>query len=311
MSAPPPRFPVKLLLRPRNWLLWPVLGLAALLAPLPDRALAALSRPLGWMLWRVPRVRHVTRRNIDVCLPERPEAERAALARATTTRFALSLLQSMRVWIVQRRDRPAYPLARIDGGEHLSAALETGQGVLLLTCHYGAPEVHGSLTDQLPRAGRRLVGVYRQPGHDAADAVLHWARSGYCDAIIPGTDIRSIVRELRSGSLVWFAPDLEKARKGAVYVPFFGVPAGTTTATARLAGMGRAVVVPVRYRQDAEGRFIYDIRPPLAGFPSGDIEADTARVNVAIEDLIRDDPVPYWWCLERFLRRPDGVPPVY
>ncbi|GAA5079485.1 LpxL/LpxP family Kdo(2)-lipid IV(A) lauroyl/palmitoleoyl acyltransferase [Roseibacterium beibuensis] len=311
MSVARPRFPLHLLIRPRNWPILLLLGGAFVVAWLPEGARRALARPFGWGLWRIRRFRHVTTRNLEVCLPEMDDAARARLARDTTRRFALSLLQSLKVWIRQHRTRPAYPLARIDGQEHLDAALATGQGVLLLTGHYGAPEVHGSLTGQLPLGGRRLVGVYRQPGQDAADAVLRWARSGYCDGIIPGKDIRSIVRELRSGSVAWFAPDLEKANKGAVYVDFFGIPAGTTTATARLAGMGRAIVLPVRYREDPDGALVYDIRPPLADFPSDDIEADTRRVNAAIEDLIRDDPAPYWWCLERFLHRPEGAPPVY
>lgn len=312
MSEASPSFPWRDLARPRFWPVLFVLGLGAVVGRLPRPVQRGAGHLVAAILWRIPRIRHVTRANLAACLPGLGEAERAALARQTTFEAAFSLVQSLRVWTVHRRSRPAYRIDALTGADHLAAALATGRGVLLLACHYRSTEVNGCLADQIDRAGRRFVGVYRKPKEPGIDRLLHWARAGYTDRLISGRDVRDIVRELRDGAIVWFAPDLEKARQGAVYVPFFGVPAGTTTATARIAQMGRALVLPIRHREDARsGRITVEIFPPLADFPSPDIEADTARVNAAIEAMIRDEPAPYWWCLERFLHRPEGVPKIY
>jgi Kdo2-lipid IVA lauroyltransferase/acyltransferase len=72
--------------------------------------------------------------------------------------------------------------------------------------------------------------------------------------------------------------------------------------------MSDAIVLPARLRHD-QGGHVLQIFPPLEGFPSGDDAADAAGMNRAIEGLIADDPAPYWWCLERFRKRPPGFRP--
>lgn len=46
-------------------------------------------------------------------------------------------------------------------------------------------------------------------------------------------------------------------------------------------------------------------------FPSGDVEADTARMNQELQRYI--DPIPgqYYWVHKRFKTRPSGEPAVY
>jgi KDO2-lipid IV(A) lauroyltransferase len=51
--------------------------------------------------------------------------------------------------------------------------------------------------------------------------------------------------------------------------------------------------------------------PPLANFPSGDPQADSARMNQVIEARMRTMPDQYFWVHRRFKTRPPGEPPVY
>ena len=46
-------------------------------------------------------------------------------------------------------------------------------------------------------------------------------------------------------------------------------------------------------------------------FPTKDAEADTRRMNAAIETVIRTMPEQYYWVHRRFKTRPEGEAPVY
>jgi len=93
-------------------------------------------------------------------------------------------------------------------------------------------------------------------------------------------------------------------------VPFFGIPAASITATHQLARLSGAAVVPFFHRREG-ARYVLRIGQPLADFPSADAAADTARVNTAVEAMVREAPAQYLWVHKRYKRRPPGEPPVY
>jgi KDO2-lipid IV(A) lauroyltransferase len=141
--------------------------------------------------------------------------------------------------------------------------------------------------------------------------MLH-SRERHVQRAIDRRDVRGILRALRSNEPVWYAPDQDYGREHSVFVPFFGVPAATITATSRLARLSGAPVVPFfQYRLPDAGGYLLRIEPPLADFPSADLEADAARVNALIEARVRDHPEQYLWSHRRFKTRPRGSPSVY
>lgn len=308
MTSPRAPFPWRDLLHPRNWPLAALLMLGRGVALFPLSALPVLARPLAWLLWRWPKLRLVTLANLRACLPDLPEDDRRDLARRSTHHVATDLLTAFKTWFSYRPGHPQFR-GRYEGLAHFEAARDTGRGIILLNCHYNSTELNGALTHAVAHGGRRLTGLYRAPRHKAADAVLQWARTGYSDRVLPAKDIRAIARGLKDGDITWFAPDLEFAGRGSVWADFFGVPAATSNSLARIAGMADAIVLPVRLRRDGDN--VLEFFPPLENFPTGDAQADATAMNRAIERLIRDDPAPYWWCLQRFRRRPAGAPSVY
>lgn len=300
--SPRAPFPWAQLRHPRNWPLALVLVIGRALALFPLSAMPALGRPLAALLWLWPQLRTTTRRNLDLCLPNLPEAERARLARASTRHLATSLLVSLKTWFSYRPGAAEFT-ARFEGLHHFEAARDTGRGIILLNCHYNSTELNGAFTAQLPRGDRRFTGLYRAPRHAAADAVLQWARTAFTDRVIAAKDIRTIARGLKEGDVTWFATDLAFGGRGFVWAEFFGIPAATSNSLARIAGMSNAIVIPVRLRNNT-----LEVFAPLDDFPTGDAEADASTMNQAIEALIVDDPAPYWWCLERFKKRPPPDP---
>jgi KDO2-lipid IV(A) lauroyltransferase len=120
------------------------------------------------------------------------------------------------------------------------------------------------------------------------------------------------VKYLRAGGTLWYAPDQDMRSKDSVFVPFFGVPAATITATHHLARMGNARVIPFFHRR-LPGNAGYALRlgAPLAHLPGADVLDDTARVNACIEQMVRAAPEQYLWVHKRFKTRPPGQPGVY
>lgn len=119
-------------------------------------------------------------------------------------------------------------------------------------------------------------------------------------------ELRPAVRFLRTGGVLWFAPDQETRRGDSVFVPFFGRPAWSLTSTHQLARLTGATVLPLFHQRLGDNSYELEIGAPLENFPSDDPTADTARVMAILEQLIRRCPGQYLWVHRRFKRQPDG-----
>lgn len=306
-GMPRPTF-TRSLLAPRHWPAW--LGVAAiwLIARLPQRALMWLGRRLGALVPRIPSERrHIASANIALCFPELDDAAQAALVEANLRDIGLMLVEFALGWMGSDRRMAAIP-TRIEGLEHLEAARAQGKGVLLVGGHFSHLELCARLVSQRIR----IAGMYRRMD----SAVFEWAvlraRLHYADAMFEKDDIRGTVKYLRGGGTLWYAPDQDMRSKDSVFVPFFGVPAATITATHHLARMSGALVVPFFHRRLPGGEgYALRLGAALDGFPGTDVLADTARINVCIEQMVREAPEQYLWVHKRFKTRPAGAPVVY
>jgi len=151
-----------------------------------------------------------------------------------------------------------------------------------------------------------LAGLYRPHDAEALEWAVRKARSGYTLAMFPRESLRPAVRHVKSGGVLWFAPDQESRRGDSVFVPFFGKPAWTLTSTHQLARLTGAAVLPLFHRRTPQGTYELEIGEPLADFPTVDPVADTARVMAVLEALIRREPAQYLWIHQRFKTQPEG-----
>ena len=123
--------------------------------------------------------------------------------------------------------------------------------------------------------------------------------------------MRGLLRVIKQGIPFFYLPDQDAGRRG-LFVPFCGVAASTIPMLGRFAAMSGALVIPTfaRYLPWGQGlELIFD--PPLTPFPSGDPQADAARMNQVIEARIHTMPEQYFWVHRRFKTRPPGEPPIY
>ena len=301
------RTPVYRYYSPKTWPTWLGLGLLRLIILLPHRAALGIGRLLGRLAHAGPGSRRaVVRRNIELCFPELSPAERDALAREHFEALGMSLIEmGLGRWA---SDRHLESITRLDGVQHLNAALEKGQGVILLAAHFTTLEISGRV---LALNTRPFDAVYRKNRSDFITEVLRSGRERSADKTIEKRDIKAMVRSLREGRAVWYAPDQSYNRKGSEVIEFFGVPAMHTTATTTLARLGKAAVVPFFPRRLENGRYELLLLPAFENFPGGDPVADTRRYIEVLEAHVRTCPEQYFWIHRKFKDLPDDYPDYY
>ncbi|MCF7223261.1 LpxL/LpxP family Kdo(2)-lipid IV(A) lauroyl/palmitoleoyl acyltransferase [Marilutibacter chinensis] len=300
-DSPLPRPPVG----PRHWPMW--LGLAAMVlaARLPWPLQRALGRGLGALAFRLAGSRRrAAATNLALCFPQMPEDERAVLLRDGFRDLGIGFLEFVRAWwgdaTAMRRT------VRIEGVERVEAIRAQGRGVLLVSGHFMTLEMCGRLMcDRLP-----LAGMYRRHRSPVFEWAVRRGRQRYAVAMFANEEVRPAIRHLKQGGILWYAPDQDMRGKDTVFAPFFGVPAATITATHQFARLSGCAVVPFFHRREGAD-YVLRLGEPLADFPSKDATADTARVNAAIEAMVREAPSQYLWIHRRFKRRPEGMKAPY
>ncbi len=277
--------PLRLIARlPWSWL--PVLG-------------GGLGRLLGLLLLTR---RRIARRNIELCFPELDARDREILLAANLRASGIGLLEILAAWF-----RPALGANRVElvGAEHLP---EPGTPLLLLTAHFTPVDLGARLL--VEALGRRLDVLVRRNNRGCIEQIIERGRLGYARQTVAKGDARALVRALRDGPGVLYAPD-QHFRQGAAHLPFFGVPASTLLAAPRLARSTNASIVLYAFRRLDDGRYRLELEPVPADWPRLDAEAFTRRWLEWLELKVRLAPEQYLWVHRRFRSASPGSPSLY
>lgn len=286
-----------------------LLGLMWLLHWLPLPVLGRLGEAVGSLLFLIMKARRdITLTNLRLCMPHLPEAERRSLARRHFQNYARSVLERALLWWAPRSRlerlivvEPAMPVAEMTSGP-----------TILLCPHFVCLDVAG-LSVMLE--GPTACSIYTRQQNEVFDQALRKGRTRFNADIklfSRGEGVKPIIRALRQGMPFFMLPDMDFGEKDAEFVPFFGIPAATLTAPARIAAMTGAKVIPViaTYLPNYRG---WKVRfyPAWENYPGDDMVEATRRMNAFIEERILEAPSEYFWAHKRFKTRPPGVPSVY
>jgi KDO2-lipid IV(A) lauroyltransferase len=293
--------------QPRYWQTWLGIGLLRLTCLLPYPWHIGLGKAIGRLGHRVgAKRRAIARRNIELCFPALSPGERDKLALEHFEALGASLMElALARWA---SDAKLEALTTITGVEHVQRALDEGYGVILLSAHFTTLEISGrAFSLRCPPFDL----VYRRFRNPLLTEFVASTREVSGRKAIEKNDIKSMVRSLRDGVPVWYAPDQSYHLKQSALLPFFGIPAMTNIATGTLAKLGKAKVVPYFPRRLPEGGYEVTVLPPLEGVPSDDLSEDTRKYIAVLENQIRRCPEQYYWVHRKFKNRPDNLPDAY
>ncbi len=284
-----------------------LLFLMWLLHWLPLPLLGRFGKLVGSLLFVVLRKRRrIALINLRLCLPELDEAARVRLARQHFQAYSRSVWERSILWWA-----PESRLRRLIQVAPAFPGLQIASGPTILLCpHFVCLDVAGVATAMEISAS----SMYVQQKNAAFDQVLRKGRSRFRPVrLFTRQDgIKPILRALREGLPYFMLPDMDFGPKDAEFVPFFGVPAATLTATARIAAATGAQILPViaTFLPGYQGwRVTY--YPPWDDYPGPDMSAATRRMNAFIEERVREHPADYFWTHKRFKTRPPGQPSLY
>lgn len=276
-------------------------------AQLPFRMLLGIGVMIGVAFKHLSKSRrNVIQKNIATCFPELNESQQTELINQNYRETGMMVSQTLKAFLSW--DGGLFKNLNIEGSEYLERAQTTGQGVLLVSGHFTALDIGGRvICEKFP-----VSGVYRPHKNHVQEYVVKQSREKYAKNMFTRDELKGIIKELKAGGIVWYAPDQDYRRGQSIFSNFFGTQASTITATHQLARIsGCQVMFYSVIRITEKPYFKLAISPPLENFPSKDPQLDTDRINQGIESMVKDAPEQYLWLHKRFKTRPEGENKFY
>ena len=270
---------------------------------------SALGAGLGRLLHPLAGARRrVALRNLELCLPELGAAAREQLVREQFRWLGRSILERGLLWYAPRERLESLIEAEGDVG---FAECHDG-AVMWLVPHFMALEAAASAVQLFQ--SRRGATIYQRQSNPVFDAAVRKGRERFGNSVLFSRhdSAKPLLRAIRDDGLGFFnLPDMDFGLKDAAFVPFFGVPAATLVAPARMARLLGMRVQPVVAEMREGGGWRVRFHAPWTDWPSDDPIADTRRLNEWIEAEVRRHPAQYLWVHKRFKTRPPGEASLY
>lgn len=284
---------------PRYWLIWLGLGLLRLITLLPWHWRIACGRKIGQLLYQLSgQRRHIVYRNITRCFPELSYEQQRQLAKQTFAANGIGIIESAVTWWCPLTQLQS--CVTLTGAELIQQAQAKGQGVILAGAHYSTLDLGGILLSH----SYPYHATYRPNNNALLDAIIQRGRLRHLPGMVTRDDLRSVVKLLRQGQIVWLAVDQDMGKERSQFAPFFGIDAATTPIISRLARSSGARVLLFSHHRNQDNK-TYTLRlNALEGVPSDDPQIDTKQLNKAIEAEVRRCPEQYLWLHRRFKTRP-------
>jgi KDO2-lipid IV(A) lauroyltransferase len=260
---------------------------AMLAGALPRPARLALARAVAgraadWFPAEQARVRA----NVARVRPQASAREREALVASVFRHFAICFAD-----LISTNRREAQPdrlVRRIEGDEHLLAAIAEGRGLVLLTAHLGNWELGGRLlATRLRRPTHVIVAAEPDPRVErflrGGPSPVKFVRRGDPTAMVP------LVAALRRGEIVALQGDRALGTRGDALAEFFGAPAPFPLGPFVLGRAAAVPVVPAFCLLDADLRYTVVMARAIHVSTGGEGVALAEWVSV-LEAVIRRAP---------------------
>lgn len=200
----------------------------------------------------------------------------------------------------------------VRGEEHLKAAYDKGNGVLVSTCHVGswefsaiAPPILGYETSAVsaPLKNARINDIIVDSRERRGMKNISRGK---------GKAMPRILESLAKGEAMVIMIDQDIAAKGC-FVDFYGKPAFTTIGAAKIAMEAKAPIVTMVTRRLPNMKHCIEFFPAIEMEDTGNLKHDlienTKKIHQPLEELIKSYPEQWVWFHERWKRRPESIDP--
>jgi KDO2-lipid IV(A) lauroyltransferase len=262
----------------------------------------------GFFIWLPNREKRITETNLRLCFPEKSDKELKRIRDRSIREMGATLMEVALIWFAPTR-RVLALIKQTSGAELLER--EQGQGVIMLSPHMGCWEIIG----QELSTHERVTCLYRPPRNRAYEAVIKQSRERTGAELVPtdASGVKRVYQTLREGGVTCILPDQQpKSDTGAVFAPFFGIPALTMLLINRLARKTNAKVIFTYAERlsSGVGYHIHYIEADEKVRDADPVVAATA-LNQGVEAIVRKLPTQYQWSYKRFQIQPDGAKSPY
>lgn len=266
-----------------------------------DRA-SALGGMLGQAIGPRLGVNRIAWRNLRACLPEKSEAEIAAIVHGMwdnlgRTAAECAHLDRFQCYAADSR-------VEVRGVEFIEQAVAGGKGAIFVGGHLGNWELQPLAVAQ---RGLAVMEIYRAASNPLADAIITALRRRH---VTPhqiakgGAGKRMMLRWLQQKNYIAMLVD-QKMNDG-IEAPFFGRPSMCPPAAAQLARRFGCPVIPVTMHRAGGAYFVQTFEAPIFVPQTGDRERDVlavvSEINARLERFIRAHPSQWLWLHRRWPR---------
>ncbi|MBQ3644218.1 MAG: lysophospholipid acyltransferase family protein [Candidatus Riflebacteria bacterium] len=206
-------------------------------------------------------------------------------------------------------DEEVLNLLEVDGYEHLEEAYRKGNGVIIMSGHFG-------LWEYIPQwaalKGYKVTTVVRRQNNKYADQWFEEMRRAHKGKTTDsGMGLREILRALKNGYVLGLMMDQDNGKKG-IFVKFLNKWCSAPVGPAMISLKMRTPIVPLFIVPNYKGKHYFKIYPPL--YPENyenTVEGQqklTADYTELYEQLVRKYPEQWFWLHRRWKTQPEDCP---
>ena len=250
-----------------------------------------LAEIIGSLLFLRPRRRQISLQNLHAAFPEKSEAEIKTIGRASMQNLVKTVVEFIRIPKISRNPER---FIETEGEENVWEALRGGKGMIFVASHFGNWE--------LMAIGTAAKGF---PMHAIGRPVKNPFVYEYIKRLRGATGLKSInqkgavratIRLLKQNQVVGMLVD-QHAKRGEVWVNFFGRRAATSSLPALLSLKVGSPVLPIFFYRRKSGCSILAFGRPFRLIRTGryeeDLIANTQQYVDHLQEEIRKRPADW------------------
>ncbi|KAA0443937.1 MAG: lipid A biosynthesis acyltransferase [Candidatus Thioglobus sp.] len=284
---------------------WILLLLMKLGAKLPFKVQIVIGSAIGRVLYPLlGKFRRVALVNIGKCFADKNQAQIEHLAKQHFCSVGIAFFEVANCFYLN--DEALKKRYKLNNRDILEQALQQQKNIILLVGHFTTMMLAGRMLAQ----NFKFADIYRPQNNLLFDAQMTKQFIKYGAVMVKAKDSKTLLKTLKSGLPIWYAPDQDLGTKNSVFAPFFKVPTATINATAKLAKIDNTVVIPLAFVRKSSG-YELDFYPALKQYPQADDNKNASKTNAILEQQILQAPEQYLWIHRRFKSRPPNEQSFY